>query len=446
MGRWRTVAFAVALSWLAQAVDAATAGAIAQTAGPPAPGVAGAKTPAQTAAVTVLGAAAAPDGPGRAKVMLTLSRAADPAVFVVADPPRLIIDLANAEFRLPTGGATIAGDLITGFRYGLLAPGRSRIVVDLHGPAVVEQVRQTAEGELRSLVVTLATASEPEFRAAIQRPAPPPATRAAAPPPAQESPRSPAPRDRPLIVVDPGHGGLDPGAVGSNGVLEKDIVLAVARQVKAALSSRQTYDVVLTRGNDVFVPLDQRAAISEQASADLFLSIHADSLQQSEATSGIRGATVYTLSEKASDEQARRLAEKENAVDLLAGLGGAAVAVEDPVKDILIDLLKRETSNYATNVRGLLVRELGKSIALSREPARSAAFRVLRQSKTPAVLIELGYMSNAQDQALMATSAWQRKVAAAVGDAVDAFFAGRTQAPAPDAKKSDVKGAQAPKR
>jgi N-acetylmuramoyl-L-alanine amidase len=384
---------------------------------------------AAAASIVVREAALHHDG-SRTRLTLEFSARPDPAVFVVADPPRIVVDVPNVEFHLsPASGAKKAG-LVAGFRFGLLAPGRSRLVIDVTGPVAVESAGlQALSGGRVALALTIVSTTEAAFRAAAAASVAIPGAAAAAaksaPAPATVPGLDKTARHRPLIVIDPGHGGLDPGAVGNGGVLEKDIVLAVSQQLRRLLVSRNRYDVVMTRATDVFVPLDQRLAVSEQATADLFVSIHADSLEATEVASTVRGATVYTLSEKASDEQARRLAEKENAVDLLAGLGAGNADEVDPVLDILIDLLRRETANYSADMRGLLVDRLGKSIALSRAPSRSASFKVLRQTQTPSVLIELGYMSNKQDQALMTAPAWQRKVAASIAEAVDEFFVRR---------------------
>jgi N-acetylmuramoyl-L-alanine amidase len=228
---------------------------------------------------------------------------------------------------------------------------------------------------------------------------------------------------KPVVVIDPGHGGADPGAVGVGGVLEKDIVMAVAWHLRAILAATGRYTVVMTRKSDIFVPLDQRLRLSRRYGADLFVSIHADAVAQNFAPH-VRGATVYTLSEQASDEQARRLAEKENSADLLAGLVAPHESGDD-VRNILIDLLKQETANFSADFQSLLVGELRKSISVAREPQRSAAFKVLKQTHSPAVLLELGYMSNPDDQKLMNSTNWQRQVASTIAAAIHAFFAKR---------------------
>jgi N-acetylmuramoyl-L-alanine amidase len=242
-------------------------------------------------------------------------------------------------------------------------------------------------------------------------------------------------RLRPLIVIDPGHGGVDPGAVSPSihgvPVLEKVVVLAVAKLLAATLLATGRYEVVMTRSGDTFVPLDQRGAQSRRLGADLFISIHADSVpanarsQANSRAQDVRGATVYTLSDQASDEQARALADKENAADLTAGLPAVAAVDQDQVRSILVDLMRRETSEFSAAFRGIVTAELAQRIAMAREPQRAAAFRVLKQTEVPAVLIELGYMTNAQDQKLLQSGAWQSQVAGALARSIDSFFANR---------------------
>ena len=234
-------------------------------------------------------------------------------------------------------------------------------------------------------------------------------------------------RARPVIVIDPGHGGIDPGTVAGSNLTEKSVVLAVARQLGALLAQSRRFDVRMTRHDDVFVSLDQRVDVSRRLAADLFISIHADSLAlaERELAQAVHGATIYTLSERASDEAARLLADKENAADLLAGLDAVPASDEAQVRTILFDLVRRETANHAAEFRQHLLGALRGKVPLAKDPQRAAAFKVLKQPETPAVLIELGYMSNAEDLARLSRPEWQRQMAIALAAAIEQHFAPR---------------------
>lgn len=337
----------------------------------------------------------------------------------LAKPARVIIDLPESEFRLPPASGRSGQGLITGFRFGLIEAGKSRIVLDTGEPARVaraEIVLGEAGGAFR-LEIELVPTTEREL-AAIELAEAALTFKPAVP--EQQAPSRPGLPERPVIIVDAGHGGIDTGASGSR-VAEKDLVLAVAQQVERALRSTARYEVVMTRTRDVFVSLGERVAISRRHNADLFISIHADSMPDREGAKAVRGATVYTLAEQASDDLTRRVAESENAVDLLAGFS-VSLAGDDQVRDILLDLMRRETHTFSSDFRQLLVGALGSSVLLSRDPNRSGPFKVLRQPGSPAVLVELGYISNAEDERIMQQPAWQAKVAAAVVRAVNEHF------------------------
>jgi len=386
----------------------------------PAPGSAG-----ETQRVAATGTRIEGDGE-RTRFRLELTRPVVAQIFVLGAPYRVVVDVPDLEFKLPASAGRSGHGLVSAFRYGLFAAGKSRLVIDVTAPVLIENATfvPAHHGIPAHLAFDLVRIDAAKFAAlkqsgqqregTLERPQP----RATPPAPKRAS-------ARPVIVIDPGHGGPDPGAVAGPDLAEKNVVLAVARQLKAILAASRRYDVHLTRNEDVFVSLEERLRLSRQYGADLFISLHVDALAESDAARSVRGATIYTLSERASDETARRLAEKENASDLLAGLEAQPAAGEDDVRSILVDLIRRETANFSTQFRNLLTDRLKGRVALSREPHRSAAFKVLKQSETPCVLLELGYMSNAEDQARLRTPEWQRQVAQAVALAIDAYFAER---------------------
>ena len=344
------------------------------------------------------------------------------AVFRLTKPYRVVVDLADIEFQLPAGAGSKGRGLIQAYRYGLFAPGKARIVIDTTGPTRIEASRMvqapgatSARLEIDLVPTTAAEFAATELAAAAQSVEIKPEEPVPVPPAAVRE------RTRPVIVIDPGHGGIDPGAPGTRGS-EKDVVLAVAKEIRRRLTATRRYEVVMTRSSDVFVSLDQRIRISRRTNADLFLSIHADSLAQKELAQSVRGATIYTLSEKATDDRARAMAEKENASDLLAGLDVGGIANDDQVRNILVDLMRRESANFSNDFRSLLVSQLRPRLTLAKDPSREAPFKVLRQPGSPAVLVELGYMSNAEDELLMSQPAWQRSVGEAVAAAVEEYI------------------------
>jgi len=356
--------------------------------------------------------------------LLDLSSGVQVEVFTLADPYRVVIDLPDVVFRLPKGTGQGGTGLVSAFRYGLLAEGKARIVMDTTKPVQIAKAGMTAaKDHAITLAVELTATTPAAFGAGTGR------DHAAAPPALkpeiyEEHGERPKNRVKPVILVDPGHGGIDPGAMSSDGLSEKTVVLAVAQRLKDHLSQGGRYDVYMTRSRDVFISLDGRLKRSRALAADLFISLHADSIAQNAQT--VRGATVYTLSERASDEEARLMAEKENNSDAIAGLTTDKFEEGGQVRSILIDLLKRETANFSADFSNSLVKKMTKSVSLSRDPQRSAAFKVLRQADTPSVLIELGYMSHAEDEKLLNSPAWQDRVATAISTAVDAYFGKRT--------------------
>jgi N-acetylmuramoyl-L-alanine amidase len=360
----------------------------------------------------------------RTTFRLGLSEGVTAEVFTLANPYRVVIDLPDVGFKLDQSVGRSARGLIRAFRFGLFAEGKARIVLDATGPVRVAKAGMTAgsDGRRVELAVEIVPISGEAFGAgtgakrssAHAKPAPEPESR--------QLPKG----SKPVILIDPGHGGIDPGAVGLTQILEKNVVLAVAHELKRELAASGRFDVRMTRSADIFISLDRRLKICRETGADLFISLHADSLEDASAAQSIRGATVYTLSERASDEQARRMAEKENASDLIAGIDVADAGGSDQVKSILIDLMKRETANFSAEFSKMLIARLGRAVPLAKDPQRSAAFKVLKQTHAPAVLVELGYLTNSNDEKLLNSPAWRRQVAVQVGGAVEAYFARQT--------------------
>jgi N-acetylmuramoyl-L-alanine amidase len=361
---------------------------------------------------------------------LTISRGLTAQAYTLANPYRVILDLPDLKFRLRAEDGRKGRGVVSAFRFGLFAEHQARVVIDTTGPVRIASAGMTRipGSKALKLAIVMAPMDAAAFGAGTG------ATLAAASPadfalntaPPERADRKHKEHAKPVIVIDPGHGGIDPGAIGANNVAEKSIVLSVAMQLKSALMKTRRYDVKLTRSDDVFISLDQRLKFSADHDADLFISLHADSIEQKSLKNLVSGATVYTLSNKASDEQARIMAEKENASDLIAGVNAVDDGNDEDVRNILIDLLKRETSNFSSDFSRVLVTNLKQAVTMSRIPRKSAAFKVLKQTHAPSVLVELGYMSNVTEEREMMTIAWQTKVAAAISSAVGTYFDKRT--------------------
>jgi N-acetylmuramoyl-L-alanine amidase len=412
----------------------------------------------------------------RTRFVVDLSGRVGFRAYVIPEPYRVVVDLEELRFRLPVGLGWRGLGLVKAFRYGLIDAGRSRIVMDTKGPVLLANAfivepefdqparlvidimptdpptfaalykrqsmlrnsgEETEEAEKRQLkdesgipIAPIVSKSEPglaalskdgdsHIRAGIELAAPlsfpRPEQKATGPIRRPEATTRKRPGIR-TVVIDPGHGGIDPGAIGRSGAKEKDIVLAFAKELKEKIERNDGYEVVLTRSGDTFVSLKDRVRMARHANADLFIVVHADAVRDK----GVRGATVYTLSETASDAEAEELAHNENKSDLIAGVDLAEES--DEITGILIDLAQRETKNHASFFARSAVEQLKQITRFTGKPLRSAGFRVLRAPDVPSVLVELGYLSHAADESQLRSAAWRLKMAAQLAEAVASYF------------------------
>ena len=373
----------------------------------------GAKAGAQTiaAAVTVESEGA------KTRFKVTLSKPVLAQVSLMERPDRVIIDLPEVAFHLPQEAGRGREGLIASYRYGLFAPGRSRVVMELTQPAVVSGMTTApdATGAATILTIELSRTEREEFHKAAADNAS--ATREASTVPAVQGPKD----ARPVIVIDPGHGGIDPGANASSGnVYEMDLVLAFAQRLKKKLEENGRYRIVMTRDEDVFISLGDRVRAARGVQADLFISVHADSISGGQE---VRGLTVYTGAERASDADSARLADRENKADAVAGVESRDIP--DDVSDILMELTLRETRSFSHGFASRLVGEFDSVARLNKNPHRQARFQVLRAHDVPSVLVELGYLSSQKDLDLLMSEDWRAKMVSAMSVAVDRFFAAR---------------------
>ncbi|MBV9330247.1 MAG: N-acetylmuramoyl-L-alanine amidase [Alphaproteobacteria bacterium] len=371
---------------------------------------------------------------GRTRFVVELSDPVPMRTFSLSNPDRVVIDMPAVEWH--EGSTARAGDVgaVKSFRYGLFRSGNSRIVIDLNQPVSVNEplILPPENGYGYRVVIDMLPSTQAKFEQTAGWPADLKlreteservASLGAAP---VQAPVTSA--QKKIIVIDPGHGGIDAGTDGVNGMLEKDLVFDEAMRLARALEKTGTYTVHMTREADIYVPLNERVNIARSWHADLLISLHADS----NPDRSVNGLSIYTLSESGSDKEAAALASKENESDVVAGvdLGGENSAVAP----ILIDLAQRDTMNRSSRFATAALEDLGGATdIMPREPHRSAAFVVLKSPDVPSVLIELGYLSNADDASRMSSPAWRDRVAEAIARAVDRQFATQAafqQAPA----------------
>ncbi len=350
------------------------------------------------------------------RFVMDLSRKIDLHAFTLADPYRVVLDIPQVTFQLPPKTGENGRGLIKAFRFGLVMQGGSRLVFDLAKPVRIDKafVIDAADGAPARLVLDLIATDRESFLRKIALDSK--LTRA-------DLPRAREPQaggdPRPLVALDPGHGGIDTGTKAPNGELEKDIVLDFAERLRERIEKTGKYRVLMTRSDDTFVPLAERVRMARNVGASLFVSIHADSLPHGEGDA--QGASVYTLSDTATDPEAARLAEKENRADVIAGVD--LNTEPDDVADILIDLAQRETKSYSLQFAHKLVGEMKAATRLHKNPLKSAGFRVLRAPDVPSVLIELGYVSNRQDLQSLLSESWRNHTADMIAQAIDGYLA-----------------------
>jgi N-acetylmuramoyl-L-alanine amidase len=358
----------------------------------------------------------------KTRLVVDLDRKIEVRAFALANPYRVIVDLPQVTFTFPDKTGEKGRGLIKAFRYGLVMQGGSRIVIDLVKPARIERahVLDPVNEQPARLVLDLAATDRDTFMRTIALNN-------------RSAERGPRPRDpeleaktadtRPLVVLDPGHGGPDHGTrMAPTDSPEKTIVLEFCLMLKEKLENTGKYRVAMTRTDDTFVALADRVSFARDRKAALFISVHADALERGDGDA--QGATIYTLSETASDAAAASLAEVENRADVIAGLDIAAEATD--VADILIDLAKRETKTFSLQFARTLVGEMRNATRMHKEPMRSASFVVLKAPDIPSVLVELGYVTNKQDLKSMTSDPWRGKVTDSVMQAVGTFFNVRT--------------------
>ncbi len=366
--------------------------------------------------------------PDKTRFVLELSEAPSYRVFTLPDPFRIVIDLPRLNWKVPKNKVPKATGAVQALRFGLFEPEVSRIVLDARYPISISSVflLPPKEGHKHRLVVditkiskTLYVKSGEQQKKNVSKlplkmqsqiasnPAPPALL---APSPAKKK------RTKKIVVVDAGHGGVDPGATGLSGVQEKKLALDYARSLKTALERSGRYKVVMTRNSDTSLALRQRVEVAQKVEADLFISLHANK----HSSSKIKGVSVYSLSENGSDKEAEALALKENKADIIIGFD---LSEQSPdVSKILIDLAQRETNNQGKQFANVLVGELKREATMLGRPHRSAGFAVLKSPIIPSVLVELGYMSNKREERLLRSDAHRHKLVVAISRAVDQYF------------------------
>ena len=356
----------------------------------------------------------------RTRLVLELSGRVSFDIMTLDNPHRIVIDMPSVSWPSARYKSE-AGGLVAGLRYGQFTADKSRLVIDAAGPVKVAKsfLLNPASGFPHRLVVDLVKTDKQAFEAQVSAERQAKLSTRRAPRPVMPAPEARPRRAnaKPVIVIDAGHGGVDPGASGRR-AREKDVTLTFARELARQLRAERNYTVYLTRNRDIYIPLRQRVSIARKHNADLFISVHADAIKRR----NVRGMSIYTLSETASDKEAAALARKENQSDIIAGIDFNDQPRE--VADILIDLAQRETKNLSVKFANLVVNKARGKTRLLERTHRFAGFRVLKAPDVPSVLIELGFLTNRNDEKQLVSASWRRKVAGALVDSIDSFFSG----------------------
>ncbi len=363
-------------------------------------------------------------GIGNVRVVFDADSKFNYKVFTLNNPNRLVIDTQGVEVSSSISNNKDENVFVENVRLGSTGVDGIRIVFDLKKPVLIKKtfmlppqsnfdwrfaidLEATSEREFLSKLGNNHSYSSDDYNSANL---PNKKVKGA------EKKNIPAKIKRKIIVIDAGHGGVDPGAIGYNGTYEKTITLSMAKELKELLDKNSNYKVYLTRSRDVFIPLRERVRISRNYDADLFISIHADSARNRKAV----GLSVYTLSENASDKEAAALAEKENKADIVAGLNFAEHSKE--VSDILLNLAQRETNNSSAEFATFLSNQMSKIVKTVSNTHRFAGFAVLKAPDVPSVLLELGYLSNPKEERQLKQKSYRRKLADATVKAIDKYF------------------------
>lgn len=370
--------------------------------------------------------------PDKQRAVIELSKTSDFRAFVLTNPTRLVVDLPDLRWK--AGNVPIpAGLSVKDVRYGSLGGGISRLVLETTTPVLIQSafMLPRKDGQPDRLVIDFRNTT-PEIMSSLenqiqgslqggQNTAKPNNKSVKSKKPSQDltptSGLSSPPREKPLVIIDPGHGGQDPGAIGATGIYEKTIVLAVGKELARQLENSGKYRVKMTRDSDIFIPLRQRVMIARKHKAALFLSLHADSIRNANVT----GASVYTLSDKASDAETEKLAERENKSDLIAGVD--LTHQEEDVANILIDLAARDTMNQSRFLAKTVIDQLDDTgVKVVDHNHRSAGFAVLKAMDIPSILVEMGYLTNRTEVEKLSSPAHRQKIAKALKASIDRYF------------------------